>query len=267
MHQGRRLWLLAGTGEGPVLAAHLLQCGWGLQVSVVSAAAARPYRQLSGSGVLDVRVGALEGPAAMAAVLQQAATAGMPFAAVIDATHPFATTVSGALRQACRLLSLPLLRLGRAPLPLAGARLLHRLDDLQSLNLRGERLLLALGARQLAAAVAASPGALHHARVLPAPGALQQALAAGLPQARLAVLRPGQDFAVEGALVRRWQISVIVCRQSGGVTEAGWRQVSGQQPCRLLLLARPEATAEPRPLSLAELLTKLETLGEATDDA
>jgi hypothetical protein len=31
--------MFAGTGEGPRLAAQLLQCGWSLRVSVVSAAA------------------------------------------------------------------------------------------------------------------------------------------------------------------------------------------------------------------------------------
>jgi hypothetical protein len=37
------LWLLAGTGEGPRLAAALLQAGWLVRVSVVSRAAARAY--------------------------------------------------------------------------------------------------------------------------------------------------------------------------------------------------------------------------------
>ena len=40
----QRLWLLSGTGEGPKLAGALIERGWQLRVSVVSAAAARAYR-------------------------------------------------------------------------------------------------------------------------------------------------------------------------------------------------------------------------------
>ena len=35
-----RLWLIGGTGEGPVVAERLLQRGWHLTVSVVGATAA-----------------------------------------------------------------------------------------------------------------------------------------------------------------------------------------------------------------------------------
>ena len=41
-----RLWLVAGTGEGPPLAAALLQRGWRVRVSVVTAAAVRAYQTL-----------------------------------------------------------------------------------------------------------------------------------------------------------------------------------------------------------------------------
>ena len=93
--------MLAGTGEGPLLAAKLLEHGWALRVSVVSAAAGRPYRALQAAAPLELQVGPLVGTAAMAAQLQQAVWQGEPFVAVIDATHPFATEVSRCLRQAC----------------------------------------------------------------------------------------------------------------------------------------------------------------------
>ena len=38
---GRRLWLFAGTGEGPPLAEALLSLGWQLRVSVVTAQGGR----------------------------------------------------------------------------------------------------------------------------------------------------------------------------------------------------------------------------------
>lgn len=262
-HQGQRLWLLAGTGEGPLLATRLLQRGWRVRVSVVSANAATAYRSLAAGrmgAALEVVVGALAGPAAITAALEQACQQADPFAALIDATHPFALRISRDLATVCAGRGVPLLRLGRALQPAGDATVLADLEGLQGCALAGRSVLLALGARQLAAAVTSSPGAHHHARVLPAPAALQQALAAGLKPARIAPLRPSRDFAVEAALVRRWGISAIVCRQSGGPVEAGWRQVSQRCGCQLLLLARPAEPHAVVPLSEPLLLATLERL-------
>jgi precorrin-6A/cobalt-precorrin-6A reductase len=271
LHQGPRLWMFAGTGEGPRLAAQLLQAGWSLRVSVVSPIAALAYRPLLADAPLELQIGALGGAAALAGQLQQAASQGFPFAALIDATHPFATQVSRSLQQACRQQRQLLLRLEREPLSSAGATLLAGLTELRDLDLTGERLLLAIGGRHLAQAVAGSPGALHHARVLPAAPALQWAQAAGLSADRIACLRPGPGFVVEQALVRRWQISTILCRQSGGLTEAGWRRVAARQGCRLLLLARPAVEAAPdpdqAPLSMQALLARLESLHQTCGGA
>ena len=54
--QAPRLWLIAGTGEGPRLAAALLQAGWQVRVCVVSRAAARAYAPQPG---LELLVGAI----------------------------------------------------------------------------------------------------------------------------------------------------------------------------------------------------------------
>lgn len=268
MHQGQRLWMLAGTGEGPVLAAQLLQRGWRLRVSLVSAAAALAYRPLLkdwGGQRLELAIGPLDGAAAIARALQQARFQGDPVAVVVDATHPFALQISQALVAACSAEAVPLLRLQRELSAPAEATVLPQLSDLAAEALQGVPLLLALGGRQLAAAVACSAGAVHHARVLPAPGALQFALAAGLAPARIACLRPSADFGVEAALVRQWGIRAIVCRQSGGLTQAGWQQVSQRHGCRLLLVQRPgpESGAKASPvvaLSEAALLAKLDAL-------
>lgn len=263
MHQGQRLWLLAGTGEGPLLAERMLQRGWRVRVSVVTAAAAAAYRSLEASSLgqaLELAVGALAGSAAITAALEQARSHGDPFAALIDATHPFARLISHDLATVCTNGGVPLLRLGRALQQPGNATVVPDLAGLQGCALAGRSVLLAVGARQLAAAVTCSPGARHHARVLPAPAALQQALVAGLDPARLAALRPSRDFAIETALVRRWAIHAIVCRQSGGPIEAGWRLVSQRCGCQLVLLARPAEPHAVVPLSEAALLARLDTV-------
>ena len=57
-----RIWLLSGTGEGPRLAAALLQLGWFVEASVVTPAAARAY---DGLKLHHLHIGPLQGQEAM----------------------------------------------------------------------------------------------------------------------------------------------------------------------------------------------------------
>lgn len=240
-HPAGRVWLFSGTGDGPPLARAVLEQGWPLRVSVVTAEAARAY---PAHPRLELQVGALGGSEPLRRALEAARLEGCPFRAVIDAAHPFAQAIHRQLEEGCDQAAVPLLRLLRSGTtglePPEGVHWLERLADLAAADLAGRRLLLAIGARQLAEAVAATPGVLHHARVLPRPGALQQALRAGLAPERLACLQPlALADSVESALVRRWRIEAIVARQSGPPTETLWRRVAVDQGCRLLLLRQP----------------------------
>ena len=258
---GDRLWLIAGTGEGPVLATALLQSHWRVRVSVVSRAAALAYGCHPG---LEVRVGAIEGEepdrrpeAGVAAELERALRGGDPFRWVIDASHPFATRISAALAAACHRVHQPLLRLRRPELPKGSARILSTLPSLAEHCPAEERLLLAIGARQLASAMGHSPHAVHHARILPHPAALRQAMAAGLAPERVACLRPGSDAAIERALCRQWRIGTILCRRSGSTTELHWHRISEALGLRLLLLERPGEPPGVPSLPLEAMLEKL----------
>jgi precorrin-6A/cobalt-precorrin-6A reductase len=244
-----RLWIVAGTGEGPRLVRPLLTAGWRIRVSVVTreAAAAYPLHPR-----LQVRVGRLGGVSSVAAGLAEARRHGRPFRWLIDATHPFATAVSRELREACRREAQPLIRLQRpAPAAATGpggdappATLLADIAELGRLDLRGERLLLAIGSRGLRAARQAARGAVCHARVLPRPHSLQLALAAGIPPERLACLQPGRaEWAgagvLEAALCRHWRITAVLFRQSGGAIEGLWHELAIGQGMRRLMLRRP----------------------------
>jgi precorrin-6A/cobalt-precorrin-6A reductase len=256
---GQRLWLFSGTGDGPPLVRELLQQGWQLCVSVVTAEASRPYNR---HPRLELRVGPLGGSEALRLALEAAQRQGRPFSAVIDATHPFATQIHRQLQVACQQAGVPLLGLARQSAtgldPQPPVTWLERLEDLASAELAGARLLLAIGARHLALAVHSSPGAVHHARLLPRPAALQLALAAGLDPGRLACLQPlALASGVEAALVRRWRIEAIVARQSGPPTERLWRRIAAEQGCRLLLLRQPQPLATAQRYSRLELLAQL----------
>ena len=249
------VWLLAGTGEGPSLASALLARGFQVSVSVVTEAALRPYSALS----LHHRwAGALSRVEAIVARIQHARVD-----LLVDATHPFATQVSAQLVQAVDQVSCPLVRFERALEPAPAAQVIERVDAIPRDALARKRVLLALGARHLAAVVPPlrAAGAQPHARVLPTPLALRQAVAAGLADEHLALLQPLQGTVpgrLEEALCRHWQIDAVVCRQSGGVTERCWHQVCSELGLDLWLLRRPGPPASvPVVHSVEQLLTHL----------
>ena len=252
---GSWIWLIAGTGEGPPLTQALLQRGWRVRVWVVSAAARRAYPPAEG---LVVEVGALGGSGPLRRAIDQARAMGCPPCWVVDATHPFAQRISAELAEACRTCRVPLLRLLRPPLAPGRALVLSGLEALRLQPLAGRSLLLAIGARQLAPALAASPDARHHARLLPSAGALAQAMAAGLAPERVACLRPTAAGAIERALCRHWGIEVVLARQSGGAGEALWHGLADELALELLLLARP---AEPAGVIALEAEALLDRLG------
>jgi precorrin-6A/cobalt-precorrin-6A reductase len=262
---GGRLWLIAGTGEGPPLAQALLAQGWRLRVSVVSRAAALAYGTHPG---LELAVGAIGAAGAsggtpeagVAAELERARRQGRGYGWVIDASHPFATRISAGLASVCAALSQPLLRLKRPDLPLGPALVLEDLAALSGHCRPGERLLAAIGARRLAELVAASPGVRHHARLLPRAEALRLALAAGLAPEQLAPLNPSLQGRLEKALCRHWGIETVLCRRSGGSNEAQWHRICAELGLKLLLLARPN---EPAGVEVLELPALLERLGQS----
>ena len=233
----RRVLLLAGTGEGPRLVQELTRRNWRVSVSVVTAGAVKAYAGLELEGI---SIGALQGVGGITDALIQAG----PFRWVVDATHPFASQISHALVAACAEVDQPLIRYERRREPLGGASLVADAEALTTLPLQHQRLLLAIGGRHLPAMAAAvhRAGAIPFGRALPSADGLRAALRAGLPPNHLAVVRPLQGDvpgAVERALCRRWGISVVLCRQSGGVTEQFWHRLTTELGLSLLLLRRP----------------------------
>ena len=240
MHRWRNrqnhVLVFAGTGEGPAIASTLLASGHRVSISVVSAAAARAY---SGLHLDDLHVGPFPSQESLEEHLGARGVT-----SVLDATHPFALQISAQLRLACSIRNLPLLRFERPDHDVAEASLLSSVDDLAGCALSGRRLLLAVGARQLAEAATAArmAGAFVFARVLPTPEAIRQAGLAGLSGERLAVLRPGtgdRSGGLEAALCRRWQITDVLCRQSGGAADQLWSDLAQSHSIRLWKLKRP----------------------------
>ena len=157
-------------------------------------------------------------------------------------------------------LAAELLRLQRPMLTSHGATVLAGIEELATLPLEQDSLLLALGARELAAALRHSRAREHAVRLLPSATALGQALQLGLPAERIACLRPQTRSSIEGSveagLCRRWGITAVLARQSGGPPEQQWHQICQSMDLKLLLLARPE-NHDLHGLELEALLARL----------
>ncbi len=245
MHQAnndhRYLWILGGTGEGPILAKALIDQGWKISVSVVSEAAALSYEHLS---LEDIWIGPIDGIEGISRILNKAKVLKKKFDWVIDATHPFALVITSDLQNACAIFGQPLLRFDRPVFSLKGANLINTTRELANQNLKDRNLLLAIGSRHLKEAVGAAriAGANVFVRILPNPSSFVQAISCPLSETQVAMFRPlgGTSLGeLELALCKKWSIDYVVCRQSGGVTQETWQQICGELKIDLCLVRRP----------------------------
>ena len=237
----RHLWLLSGTSEGPLLAEYLIKKGWNVSVSVVSRQASLAYEGLS---LQRIKIGSIKGIIGIKKFLLEAQISHQGFDLIVDATHPFAVLISSYLNEACQEISQPLLRYERPIEELGDANLIETPNDFSRFDLRGQRLLMAIGSRSLkeASISAQKAGAIVFARILPMQESLRLALNSSLPESHLAPLRPlisESSGEIELALCRKWSITGIVCRQSGGVSEQLWQKICKLTGLKLWLISRP----------------------------
>jgi precorrin-6A/cobalt-precorrin-6A reductase len=231
---GLTVLLLGGTTEARALA-HVPLPG----IRVISSLAGRTTAPLLPHG--EVRIGGFGGTAGLVAYLRSAG-----IGAVVDATHPFAATMSAHAVAAATEVGVPLLVLRRpgwtagpgddwrrVPTMAAAAELVPRL---------GERIFLTTG-RQTLGAFAGVGACWFLARSVEPPGP-------PLP-ARLEVLLDRGPFTVdrEVALLREHRIEVLVTKDSGG-TDA---KLTAARELHLPVVlvdrpaALPAATAVPAP--------------------
>ena len=240
------IWLIAGTGEGHRLANLLVEQGWQVTVSVVNDSASLPYQEIS---LKSIRIGPLQGVEGIKGVLQEAFSLHKGFNWVIDATHPFAVEISANLQNACKEFDQPLVCFERPIEDFRNAYLIGDIKELSTYSLHGRNFLMAIGARQLRKAVdfVHEAGANVFARVLPTPESLRQSLKCSFPESHLAVIRPfegTEKISYEIGLCRRWSITDVLCRQSGGLTEQLWKNLCEEEKINLWLITRPKFDRE-----------------------
>ena len=234
------LWLLTGTSEGHTFAESLLKEGWKITVSVVSERASIPYERLN---IENILIGALTTEEEIRGIIFNAKNNQNGFLCVIDLTHPFATKITQSISKVCKEIDQPYIRYERSIVNISNAFLIEKFSDLENYDLQNKSILLAVGVRQLQESItfAKAAGANVYARVLANPESIKKTLSSSICKRNIAVLNPSvrSNGIIEKALVRKWNISGVICRQSGGENEILWHKICLSMGINLWLLVRP----------------------------
>lgn len=227
MAERRRLLILGGTAEGAALAHRLTHHE---AVAVTSSLAGRTQAPSTLPGA--VRIGGFGGAAGLARYLAREA-----IACLVDATHPFATRMSGNAAAACAEADVPRLVLTRPPWrPQRSDRWIHVGDAAAArlaLPALGRRAFLSIGRQELAV-FAGMPGLSYLVRLIDEPDE-------ALPLAHYDLVLGRGPFATEDemALLREHDIAVVVTKNSGGVATYGKIEAARRLGIPVLMIDRP----------------------------
>ncbi|MGH3493443.1 MAG: cobalt-precorrin-6A reductase [Sciscionella sp.] len=227
-----RVLVLGGTAKARELAG--LLCAHG-DLAVTSSLAGITAEPVAPAGSL--RRGGFAGADELAAWLRAER-----IAAVVDATHPFATGITANVIAACRATGVPLLVLRRAEWhPVAGERWHSVADHAAAARLLpelGSRVFLAIGRTQVAAYAGLDELTFLLRSV--------QAPAPPVP-ARLHLIIERGPFTVAGdtALLREHRIEVLVAKNSGGEETVAKLHAARALGLEVIMIERPRLPEDP----------------------
>lgn len=215
--------VLGGTGEARRLAAALVADG----AEVVSSLAGRVADPVLPEG--EVRIGGFGGVDGLAAWLQA-----HPVTAVVDATHPFAATMTASAAEACARTGHPLLRLQRpgwTAQPGDDWRWVDSLEEAAAAVQGFGSVFLTTGRQGLGAFASLTSRCLVRSVDPPAPP---------LPERTTVALARG-SFTVEEelALLREHAVDVVVTKDSGGSMTGAKLTAARELGVRVVLVRRP----------------------------
>jgi precorrin-6A/cobalt-precorrin-6A reductase len=241
--------VLGGTSEARELAAALAgQPG----IRVISSLAGRVSNPALPAG--EVRIGGFGGAAGLASYLRSEGVG-----AVVDATHPFAETISAHAVAACALAGLPLLRLARPGWVPGDGDDWHPAGSLGEAALLlptlGSRAFLTTGRQGLAAFAGLDLWCLIRC-VDPPSGPL--------PARREVLLARGPyQQEAERALMQRHRIDVLVTKNSGGSLTAGKLGAARDLGIPVVIVSRPAAAAAESVTAIGDAVRWVSAVGGA----
>lgn len=225
-----RVLILGGTAEARLLAAEL---AGDPALEVTSSLAGRVAQPRLPAG--RVRIGGFGGPAGLADWLRE-----QHMDAVIDATHPFARTITDGAAEAAAAVHLPLLVLRRPGWAAGQGDRWHWADSLPHaaalLPGLGRRALLTTGRTELSA-FAHLDGVWFLVRSVEEPAPPLP------PRTRVLLARGPYTLAGELALLREHRIDVVVTKDSGGTATAPKLAAARLLGLPVLLVRRPALPA------------------------
>lgn len=239
-----RVLLLGGAAEAAAMAQALAQAGVAAVFSYAGRTAA-PRAQ-----PLPTRVGGFGGAAGLAAYLRAGG-----FTHVIDATHPFAATMSRNAIAACAATATPLIALQRAPWTAQPRDRWTVVADIaaaaQALDRPAERVFLAIG-RQNLAAFADRPQHRYLLRFVDPPQAPPP-----LADACVVVSRGPFTEAGDCALMRAHGVTRVVAKNAGGTGARAKIDAARALGLPVVMIDRPAIAPRPRADSVAAVMAWL----------
>ncbi|MCI8574430.1 MAG: precorrin-6A reductase [Oscillibacter sp.] len=228
-----RVLLFGGTTEGRELSRQLAAEGLTVTVCVATDYGREEQGDFPGVTVLTGRRTVSE----MVELLQNQSLC-------IDATHPYAVAATENIRAACKTAGVPYRRLLREGSVYKGVTVRSAQEAADYLENRPGNVLLATGAKELAAFASLSPERLFP-RVLPSHEGLAACEAAGIPHRNIIAMQGPFSQAVNEAVMGQFQISFLVTKdggKAGGFPEkAAAAEAAGVE---LVVISRAPETGE-----------------------
>ncbi len=225
-----RVVIFSGTTEGRELSRLLAEAGAAVTVCVASEYGNEEQGSLPG---VETRVGALSSGE------KQELLRGAQLC--VDATHPYATHITAAVREACREAGVEYLRLLRNASSTGGAFVAENAEAAAEwLCMREGNILLATGAKELAAFRRLGPERLFP-RILPSHESLAACENLGIPHRNIIAMQGPFSIEMNTAVIRQFNIRFLVTKDGGapgGFPEKA--AAAAETGTQLLVLRRPE---------------------------
>lgn len=248
--------LLGGTSETAPLAEALAGAGWR---TLVSTATDAPL-DCGAHARIERRTGPLDHAAMSALIRERGARV------IIDAAHPYAAQLHQTAHAVAQGLNIPYLRWARRPTEMSGHAVDWAPDHEGAARLAfslGRPVLLTTGSRNLVPYMeqARQTGVPLVARVLPLPDSLSACRAAGLPDVQIIAERGPFSVEQNRAHIRAAGAGALVTKdggEPGGVPAK--LEAARLEGCRVIMVRRPEETAEGAFDRIEDLLAALSAL-------